>query len=128
MARLGGRLSARVRPARADPFARQAADWFTGFDVLLTPTLTRGAYPVGTWDGKGWVRTMLGVANWVYTPPWNLAGLPAASVPFGHDEDGLPIGLQLVGPAGSEITLLSLASQIEQLHPWPRLAQAPDGA
>ena len=128
MARLGQRLSSRVRPALADPFARQAADWFTGFDVLLTPTLTRGAYPVGTWDGKGWVRTMLGVANWVYTPAWNLAGLPAASVPFGHDEDGLPLGLQLVGPAGSEATLLSLATQIEQLRPWPQLAPVPDSA
>ena len=128
MARLGARLSSRAKPASADRFASQAADWFTGFDVLMTPTLTRTAQPVGTWDGKGWVATMLSVANWIYTPPWNLAGLPAASVPFGHDDDGLPIGLQLVGPAGSEATLLSLASQIEQLHPWPRLAPAPDSA
>jgi amidase len=123
MARLGGKLSGRIRPASADPFARQAAAFFAaGYDVLMTPTLTRGAYPVGTWEGKGWIRTMLGVANWIYTPPWNLAGLPAASVPFGFDEDGLPLGLQLVGPAGSEATLLGLASQIERLHPWPQLA------
>jgi Asp-tRNA(Asn)/Glu-tRNA(Gln) amidotransferase A subunit family amidase len=41
--------------------------------------------------------------------PWNLARLPAASVPFhGH-------GLQLVGPEGSELTLLSLAAQLEKL-------------
>ncbi len=126
MAALGARLSSRTRPASADRFASQAADWFTGFDVLMTPTLTRTAQPVGTWDGKGWIATMLSVANWIYTPPWNLAGLPAASVPFGQDEDGLPIGLQLVGPARSEATLLSLASQIEQLHPWPRLAPATD--
>lgn len=125
MARLGNRLESRARPASADPFASQVAAWFTSYDVLMTPTLTRGAHPVGTWDGKGWIKTMLGVANWIYTPPWNIAGLPAASVPFGHDEDGLPIGLQLVGPAGSERTLLSLACQIEQLHPWPRLAPAP---
>ena len=122
MVQLGARLSNRTRPASADRFTEQAADWFRNFDALLTPTLTRGAYPVGTWDGKGWVRTMLGVANWIYTPPWNIAGLPAASVPFGHDEEGLPIGLQLVGPRGSEDALLDLASQIEQLHPWPQLA------
>ncbi|HUZ51752.1 MAG TPA: amidase family protein [Streptosporangiaceae bacterium] len=125
MAALGARLSSRARPASADRFASQAADWFTGYDVLMTPTLTRTARPVGTWDGKGWVATMLSVANWIYTPPWNLAGLPAASVPFGQDEDGVPIGLQLVGPAGSEATLLSLASQIEHLRPWPRLAPSP---
>jgi amidase len=57
-----------------------------------------------------------------------MAGLPAASVPFDQDEDGLPIGLQIVGPAGSEATLLSLARQIEQLHPWPGLAPAPASA
>ncbi len=67
---------------------------------------------------------MLGVANWIYTPPWNVAGLPAASVPFGQDEDGLPIGLQLVGPPGSESALLGIARQIEQLHPWPQVAPA----
>src|SRR5215472_10267325 len=122
MARLGARLIKRARPASADPFARRAADWFTSYDVLLTPTLTRGAFPIGTWDGKGWVRTMLGAATWLYTPPWNIAGLPAASVPFGQDAEGLPIGLQLVGPRGTEATLLAVASQIEQRHPWPQLA------
>ena len=122
MARLGARLSNRARPASADPFARYAAEWFKSYDVLLTPTLTRGALPVGTWDGKGWVRTMLGAANWIYTPPWNIAGLPAASVPFGRDADGLPIGIQLVGGPGAETTLLGLAAQIEQLRPWPTIA------
>jgi amidase len=126
MARFGARLSKRARPASADRFARYAVEWFTGYDVLLTPTLTRGAFPVGTWDGKGWVRTMLGVANWLYTPPWNIADLPAASVPFGHDAEGLPIGIQLVGGAGAEITLLGLASQLEQLHPWPATAPTAD--
>src|SRR5215813_4574638 len=122
MTRLGGRLSRRARPASADRFARYAVEWFKHNDVLLTPTLTRGALPVGTWDGKGWLRTMLGAANWIYTPPWNVAGLPAASVPFGGDADGLPIGIQLVGGPGAESTLLSLATQIEQLHPWPTIA------
>ena len=47
---------------------------------------------------------MLAVGNWLYTTPWNLAGLPAASVPFGSDQ-GLPLGLQIV------------AGEIEQLRP-----------
>jgi len=71
---------------------------------------------------------MLGVANWLYTPPWNIAGLPAASVPFGQDADGLPIGVQLVGGPGAEITLLSLAAQIEQLRPWPTIAPTADAS
>jgi amidase len=122
MARLGNRLAGRVRPTSASRFARRAATWFGGYDVLMTPTLTRGAVPVGSWEGKGWAATMLGVGNWVYTPAWNVAGLPAASVPFGQDDDGMPLAVQLVGPAGSEGTLLSVAAQLEQSHPWPRLA------
>lgn len=125
MARLGGRLAKRVRPASADPFAHKAARWFADYDVLMTPTLTRGPYPIGSWDGVGWFKTMLGVGNWVNTPQWNVAGLPAASVPFGTDEDGLPIGLQLICQAGTDQILLDLASQIEQLHPWPQVAPAP---
>ncbi len=122
MVRLGNRLVSRTKPASADPFARQAAGFFGDRDVLMTPTLTRPPVAVGAWSGRGWVRTMLGVATWVYTPPWNIAGLPAASVPFGRDDDGLPIGIQLIGPAGSEATLLGLAAQIERLRPWRRLA------
>jgi amidase len=59
---------------------------------------------------------MLGVGNWLYTTPWNLAGLPAASVPFGSDH-GLPLGLQIVAPAGGEQTVLALAAEIERLRP-----------
>jgi amidase len=125
MVKLGRFFSGRTRSASADPFGRRMARWFTDHDALMTPTLTRGAEPIGTWDGVGWAKTMLGVANQIYTPPWNIAGLPAASVPFGHDDDGLPIGIQLVGPAGSEARLLNLAAQIEQLRPWPRLAPVP---
>ena len=98
------------------------AGWFEGYDALLTPTLARGPVPLGTWAGKGWVRTMLGVGNWLYTTPWNLAGFPAASVPIGTDEHGLPLGLQIVAPAGGEELVLALAAQVERLRPWPRLA------
>lgn len=122
MARLGNRLASRARPASADPFTGRVAAWFTGYDVLITPTLTRSPVPIGTWNGKGWIATMLGVANWIYTPPWNIAGLPAASVPFGLDDDHLPIGIQLVAAAGAESTLLGLAAQIEQLRPWQQVA------
>lgn len=124
MVRRGRRIARRVKPAAADPFARRAGRWFESYDVLLTPTLTRTPVPIGTWADKGWVRTMLGVANWIYTAHWNLATLPAASVPAGTD-DGLPVGIQLVAPAGREKTILALAAQIEQLRPWPQIAPDP---
>jgi len=125
MVKLGRFFSRRTRSASADGFGRRMARWFADYDALITPTLTGGADRIGAWDGVGWAKTMLGVANQIYTPPWNMAGLPAASMPFGHDDDGLPIGIQLVGPAGSEARLLGLAAQIEELRPWPKLAPGP---
>jgi amidase len=116
MVRRGQRAAKRVRPASDDPFAARAAEWLGHYDALLTPTLARPAVPLGTWAGQGWVRAMLGVGNWLYTTPWNLAGLPAASVPFGSDQ-GLPLGLQIVAPAGGEPAVLALAAQLEQLRP-----------
>jgi amidase len=124
MSRIGNRLGRRARPAAADPFTSQMARWFTGYDVLMTPTLTKGPPAVGEWAGRSWFATMLAAAAWIYTPPWNVAGLPAASVPFGQDGNGLPIGIQLIGPAGTDRVLLDLATQIEQLHPWPQVAPA----
>jgi amidase len=53
-----------------------------------------------------------------FYPVWNLLGYPVAALPAGFDEVGLPIGVQLGGPAGSERRLLSLAGQYERAHPW----------
>jgi amidase len=49
---------------------------------------------------------------------WNLTGQPAASVPAGFTEEGLPRAVQLVGRPHDEATLLSLAAQIEAERPW----------
>ena len=51
-------------------------------------------------------------------PSWNLLGYPAAALPAGFDDAGLPIGVQLAGPARTEKRLLSLAGQYERAHPW----------
>jgi amidase len=108
MARRGAKIAHKVQPAADDPFGERMRRWFADYDALITPTLARPPVPIGKWAGKGWIRTMLGVANWIYTVPWNLARLPAASIPFGG------VGLQLIGPPDSEGTLLSLAAQLEQ--------------
>jgi amidase len=113
-----------VTPASADPFAARAADWLGGYDALITPVIARPPVPVGTWAGRHWTRATLGVGNWLLTTPWNLAGLPAASVPFGADR-GLPLAVQIVAPPGGEGTVLALAAQIEQLRPWPLIAGRP---
>ncbi len=58
----------------------------------------------------------------------NAAGLPAISVPVDPSPAGLPIGMQLVGAFGEDLTVLQLARQFEEAHPWaarwPALATA----
>ena len=109
MMRRGAKIAHKVKPAAADPFGARMREWFADYDVLVTPVLSRPPVPIGTWEGKGWIRAMLGVGNWLYTVPWNLARLPAATVPYRGQ------ALQLVGPEGSEHLLLSLAAQLEEL-------------
>ena len=58
----------------------------------------------------------------VYTISTNLAGLPGISIPCGFSGEGLPIGLQLIGKAFDEISLLSIAHVFDQEHQYGRKA------
>ena len=53
-----------------------------------------------------------------YTALWNVTGHPAAAVPSGFADDGLPTSVQLVGPRGDEATLFALSAQVESVRPW----------
>lgn len=53
-----------------------------------------------------------------FTPPFNMSGQPAISLPLHRNADGLPIGVQLVAAYGREDVLVRVASQLEQAHPW----------
>jgi amidase len=53
-----------------------------------------------------------------YTAIWSYLGQPAAAVPAGFDDDGLPLAVQIVAPANGEATLLSLAAQLESARSW----------
>ena len=127
MARVGRFVQRRgwAQPSGNDPFGATAATWFANFDVLIMPTLAEPAVPLGKWNGKGWLRTTMGVANWTLTTPWNLAGFPAASVPAGTSADGLPLAAQIVVAPGGEALLLRVLQQLEQLRPWPRFDSRP---
>jgi amidase len=52
------------------------------------------------------------------TWPWNLLGWPSINVPAGFTSSGLPIGVQLMGPANSEPLLVSLAAALEAINGW----------
>jgi amidase len=53
-----------------------------------------------------------------FTTPWNIAGFPAASVPAGFTDDGLPLAVQLVALPGRERSLLALAAQLQRASDW----------
>jgi amidase len=114
VAALGRRL--RGRPlARARRLGEQAAlrlaDLPDGADVLLTPTLGSPPRPVGALSG---LRTLALAGRHVpFTPTWNVTGQPALSIPAGLTPDGLPLAVTLVGRAGSESLLLSMAAQLQ---------------
>jgi amidase len=120
--RLGGLIPDGLLAAargREDRVQRHVWRIFDDFDVVLAPILLKPVIEVGQWDGRGAIR-LLDVCG-RYTPygVWNLLGNPCAAVPAGFDDRGTPIGLQLVGRANDEATLLSLSAQLEAELGWP---------
>ena len=112
------RVVDRLLARQAAAVARIAAI-FDEHDVLLTPVMSEPAMPAGIMDGRGAIATYLWESSWVpFNILWNIAGHPAASVPAGWSATGLPLAVQLVGRAGAERTLLSLAGQLEVERPW----------
>lgn len=100
---------------------------FQDVDVLLTPATAHRPPRVGVLDGRGTVASALRAMPAIaYAALWNVAGNPAASVPCGIAEDGLPVGVQLVGRTDDETTLLSLSAQLEAARPWAPVAGGPE--
>ncbi|MCV7426142.1 amidase [Mycobacterium montefiorense] len=122
MARAGSRFSDRrmaaVRAAEQRVSAR-VQSIFDDVDVVITPGTAVGPSRIGAYRNRGWVSTLLLVAQQVpYFPVWNMTGQPAAVVPWDFDGDGLPISVQLIARPFDEATLLSLSAQIETARPW----------
>ncbi|MGN6696476.1 MAG: amidase family protein, partial [Aquihabitans sp.] len=95
---------------------------FDHCDVVLTPTVTRPPWPIGT------LAPDLGRAELIarteeligYTPIHNIAGNPAMSVPL-EQVDGLPVGMHLAAAPGQDAALLRLAYELEEVRPWAAL-------
>lgn len=108
---------ARAREARAH---RRIGYIFNIADVVLAPTTAQPPLEVHDFDGRGGLSTDRAMIKACpVTWPWNLLGWPSISVPAGFTSDGLPIGVQLMGPAHSEPLLVSLAAELEAINAWP---------
>ncbi len=93
------------------------AEFFEDYDLLLTPTLPVPAFGVGLEVPPGFNEE--NNLAWIYyTYPFNLTGLPAASIPAGFTKDGLPVGLQIVGAHLMETDILRAAAAFEEARPW----------
>jgi amidase len=104
---------------RGERAAEKANRIFDAYDLLLTPTIAHRPPSVGVLDGVGSVRASLAAMPMIaYTALWNVTGNPAASVPAGLGEDGLPLAVQLVGRQHDEATILRVSAQLEQARPW----------
>lgn len=94
--------------------------WFKNWDFLLTPTAPIAAFPAEwptpPWDWIAWVEFL-----YPFSMSWN----PAASVPCGFTQAGLPVGLQIVGKRFDDLGVLQASAAFELLQPWsdkrPRL-------
>lgn len=105
---LAGELSAKVEA------------WFGDADAWLTPTIGAAAPAVGAHaelDGEARFHAITPLG--AFTAAFNVSGQPAASLPYGRCEAGVPFGFQLVGRLMQDAQLLSLSEQYMRVHPWP---------
>ena len=110
--------------ATANNICRVTGNFFSDYDLLLTPTLARLPAAIGeinandaSMDAMGWSTHVFKYCP--FTPLFNMSGQPAISLPLQQSAGGLPIGMQFVARFGREDVLLQLAREFEQAHPWP---------
>lgn len=93
-------------------------DLLRTYDILVTPTCAvppfeHGEYPTAI-DGIEIER----LRGWVLTQPFNFTGHPVASVPAGLTDEGLPIGMQVVGRQHADADVIAISAAIERVRPW----------
>jgi amidase len=106
--------------AQLQALARRIVSFWNDADVVVTPTLALPPVPIGWQEAvEGPIEQLLRNTEFTpFTAVANLTGLPAMSLPLHWSEDGLPIGVQAIGPPGGDALLFALAAQIEAARPW----------
>jgi aspartyl-tRNA(Asn)/glutamyl-tRNA(Gln) amidotransferase subunit A len=92
---------------------------FEKYALLLTPTTSVSALPVGRLNPEGWPQHAWDWLGWAsFSYPFNFTGQPAATVPAGFTPGGLPVGLQIVGRRFADLTVLQASAAFEAARPW----------
>jgi amidase len=120
MASIGGSVSAADYIASVNwvhAWSRRMHAWWDDFDVLVSPVIAVPPPPIG-WlsDPEHGTERLTSILQ--FTPQFNVSGQPAVSLPMHWSADGLPIGVQFVGPIDDEALLIRLAAQLESAAPW----------
>jgi aspartyl-tRNA(Asn)/glutamyl-tRNA(Gln) amidotransferase subunit A len=93
------------------------------YDVLITPTMPIPAFATDLQAPEGWHSSLW--TTWTpYTYPFNMTQQPALSVPCGFSADGLPVGLQIIGPRHADRTVLRVGQAFQNRTDWH--ARVPD--
>jgi amidase len=100
-------------------WARRMAGWWSGHDLLLTPTVGAPPPELGWFTAAGPEEEARRIGSFIpYTAQFNMTGQPAVSLTLHWTPGGLPVGVQLVAAYGREDILIRVASQLEQAAPW----------
>jgi amidase len=99
--------------------ARRIVAFFDDYELLLTPTLAQQPVAIGALDDEDpWQQFRNAGRFTPFTQVANITGQPAVSVPLSWSDDGLPIGVQLVGRPADEAMLCRVSAQLELARPW----------
>jgi aspartyl-tRNA(Asn)/glutamyl-tRNA(Gln) amidotransferase subunit A len=105
--------------ARKLAYVEQIHRFFDAWDLLLTPAVSVAAFPAEQLQPEGWPAHAWDWVMWAeFSYPFNFSGNPAASVPCGFTEAGLPVGLQIVGRRFDDLGVLQAAAAFERARPW----------
>jgi amidase len=109
--------------ARLANIRRATARLYRTCDVLLTPTVAHRTPRIGHLDPTANYQQIIDrLGEWVaFTPPHNVTGEPAISLPLAETAAGLPQGMMFAAALGQDARLLELAYELEQAQPWRRI-------
>ena len=100
-------------------YGRRMAEWWTKYDLLLTPVLAEPPPLLGELrdptSGTKRIRDLL-----LFTVQFNITGQPAISLPVEMSDNGLPVGIQIIGAMHSESLLLQVGQQLQDATAWHR--------